>query len=235
MRIPAALLLLLLLLFPKTRVAAGEGAVTRGDFVVLLWESAGAVPYDAATAFTDVPRDHACAQALGWAAAQSLVLGVGEGRFAPDQTLTVAEALKLAAFLESRYTGDSFHQQPAAGSPWYRSSVAYCEASGILEPGQFDDYQRPITRLEMARLFAATSLGRSMPEINDLERVRQSVPDLDGTEPDAEAAYRLYAQGVLTGSDGALTFRPGAPLTRAEAAAVAARMARAEQRVRLWG
>lgn len=164
-----------------------------------------------------------------------LMQGVGEGRFAPDQVLTVAEAVKMAAFLESRYTGDSFHQQPAAGSPWYRSSVAYCEASGILEPGQFDDYQRPITRLEMARLFAATSLGRSMPEINDLERVRQSVPDLDGTEPDAEAAYRLYAQGVLTGSDGALTFRPGAPLTRAEAAAVAARMARAEQRVRLWG
>ena len=67
MRIPAALLLLLLLLFPKVRAAAGEGTVTRGNFVVLLWESAGAVPYDAATTFTDVSRDHACAQALGWA------------------------------------------------------------------------------------------------------------------------------------------------------------------------
>lgn len=164
----------------------------------------------------------------------SLMEGIGEGRFAPAQTLTVAEAIKMAAFLESRYTGDSFHQQPTAGSPWYRASVAYCEASGILQPGQFTDFQRPITRAEMAGLFGATSLGRSMPEINDLERVRQSIPDLSADDPSAEAVYRLYAQGVLTGSDGALTFRPNDSLTRAEAAAIISRMARAEQRVRLW-
>ena len=88
MRIPAALLLLLLLLFPKVRAAAGEGTVTRGTFVILLWESAGAVPYDAAVSFTDVPRDHDCAQALGWAAARDLVRGVGGGRFEPDRPIT---------------------------------------------------------------------------------------------------------------------------------------------------
>ena len=40
MRISAALLLLFLLLFPRARAAAVPAAVTRGEFVVLLWESA---------------------------------------------------------------------------------------------------------------------------------------------------------------------------------------------------
>ena len=47
----AALLLLLLLLCPTAR--GEEGPVTRGGFVSALWESAGAVPYDAQTPFSD--------------------------------------------------------------------------------------------------------------------------------------------------------------------------------------
>ena len=164
----------------------------------------------------------------------NLMQGVGDGRFAPHQTLTVAEALKLAAFLESQATGDTFHLQAVTGSPWYRASVAYCEAKGILAPGEFDDFERPITRAEMARIFAATSLARSLPERNSLSRVRASVPDVGPGDYAAEAIYSLYAKGILTGIDGSLTFRPEDSLTRAEAAAIVSRLARAEQRVDLW-
>ncbi len=163
-----------------------------------------------------------------------LMEGVGGGRFGPNQTLTVAEALKLAAFLESQATGDTFHLQAVTGSPWYRASVAYCEAKGILAPGEFDDFERPITRAEMARIFAATSLARSLPERNSLSRVRASVPDVGPGDYAAEAIYSLYAKGILTGIDGSLTFRPEDSLTRAEAAAIVSRLARAEQRVDLW-
>ena len=163
-----------------------------------------------------------------------LMEGVGGGRFGPNQTLTVAEALKLAAFLESQATGDTFHLQAVTGSPWYRASVAYCEAKGILAPGEFDDFERPITRAEMARIFAATSLARSLPERNSLSRVRASVPDVGPGDYAAEAIYSLYAKGILTGIDGSLTFRPEDSLTRAEAAAIVSRLARAEQRGDLW-
>ena len=37
-----------------------------------------------------------------------LTSGVGKNRYAPNQTLTVAEALKLAATIESRYQGTTF-------------------------------------------------------------------------------------------------------------------------------
>ena len=163
-----------------------------------------------------------------------LMEGVGGGRFGPNQTLTVAEALKLAAFLESQATGDTFHLQAVTGSPWYRASVAYCEAKGILAPGEFDDFERPITRAEMARIFAAPSLARSLPERNSLSRVRASVPDVGPGDYAAEAIYSLYAKGILTGIDGSLTFRPEDSLTRAEAAAIVSRLAGAEQRVDLW-
>ena len=164
----------------------------------------------------------------------SLMQGVGEDRFAPHQTLSVAEALKLAAFLESQATGDTFHLQPATGSPWYRSSVTYCEASGIIAVGEFTDFERPVTRAEMAYIFSRTSLGRSLPELNSLNRVKATVPDVAAGDYAAEAIFGLYAKGILTGSDGDLTFRPNDSLTRAEAAAIVSRMARPEQRVTLW-
>ncbi len=106
MRTSAALLLLLLLLLPRVR-AASPDAVTRGDFVVLLWESAGAVPGDAAQGFSDVHRDDPCSTAVGWAAERRLVLGTGGGRFEPDRPITWEEAavlLRRWAALQGRDT-----------------------------------------------------------------------------------------------------------------------------------
>ena len=47
----------------------------------------------------------------------------------------------------------------------------------------------------------------------------------------ASAIFGLYAKGIITGSDSRLTFRPDAVITRAEVAAIVARMVRPEQRV----
>lgn len=163
-----------------------------------------------------------------------LMEGVGNNRFAPDKHLTVAEAVRLAACMESRQRGDNFHQQSVSGAVWYRSSVDYCVASGILRRGEFTAYERPVTRAEMAHIFASTSLGRAIPEKNSLERVKASVPDVKAGDYAADDIYALYAKGVLAGSDGKLTFRPGDTVTRAEAAGIAARMARMEQRITLF-
>ena len=160
--------------------------------------------------------------------------GVGGNRFAPGMALTVAEALQLAAQLESRYTGDSFHTAVHSGGAWYTPAVDYCIASGIIRSGEFSSYTRVITRAEMARIFAATSLAREMPAVNSLARVKASVPDVKAGDYAADAIFGLYAKGVLTGTGSSLTFRPSGSFTRAEAAAIVARMARAEQRVDLF-
>lgn len=166
-----------------------------------------------------------------------LTSGVGGNRYAPKQTLTVAEVLKLAATMESRYKDDSFHTSSSTGPYWYSGAVNYCLASGIIQNGTFSqkDYLRPATRREIAQIFAATSQAKHMKNINDLSRIKVSVPDVKPGDPGADAIYSLYAKGVLTGVDSKLTFNPKGTVTRAEAAAIVARMARAEQRLTLWG
>lgn len=164
-----------------------------------------------------------------------LMEGDGSGLFEPERTLTVAEALRLAACLESRARQDDFHLQSVSGPQWYSSSIAYCEASGVIFPGEYGqaDYDRPITRSEVARIFSATTPVRSMGYLNSLSQVRTSVPDVNEGDYAADAIYGLYAKGILTGTDSTLSFHPEDSLTRAEAAAIVSRIARPEQRMTL--
>lgn len=139
MRISAALLLLFLLLFPRARAAAVPAAVTRGEFVVLLWESAGAVPGDAAQGFSDVRKDDPCSTAVGWAAERRLVLGTGGDRFEPDRPITREEAallLRRWAALQGRDTflpdGVAACNDYADLSSWAGDTLCWATDTGLL-------------------------------------------------------------------------------------------------------
>lgn len=163
-----------------------------------------------------------------------IMSGTGNNAFEPGREVTVAEALQMAANMDSRFKGDTFHTTAHVTAPWYTEAVDYCLASGTIAAGQFDDYERQITRRELAQVFAATSLARSLPDRNSLVRVMAAVGDVSGRDEGAQAIYGLYAKGILTGVDENLSFRPDDLVTRAEAAALAARLARPEQRVDLF-
>ena len=133
-------LLLFLLLFPRARAAALPAAVTRGEFVILLWESAGAVPGDAAQGFSDVGKDDDCSTAGGWAAEHRLVLGTGGGRFEPDRPITREEAavlLRRWAALQGRDTflpdGVAECNYYADISPLADDSLYWATDTGLLE------------------------------------------------------------------------------------------------------
>lgn len=187
-------------------------------------------------AFQDVAEDDWFSRWVSLVYSVGMMEGVGSGKFEPLRSLTVAEALRLAACLESRALQDDFHLQAVSGSAWYHSSVVYCEASGIIAPGEFGqtDYDRPITRAEMAHIFAETTPVRSIKHINDLTHIKSVVPDVAGGEFAAESIYSLYAKGILNGVDSTHAFRPNTELTRAEAAAIIVRIVRPEQRIRFW-
>lgn len=162
MRISAALLLLFLLLFPRARAAAAPAAVTRGEFVVLLWESAGAVPGDAAQGFSDVGKDDDCSTAVGWAAEHRLVLGTGGGRFEPDRPITREEAavlLRRWAALQGRDTflpdGVAACNDYADTSPWADDSLYWATDTGLLEwsPGGRLDPAGTLTPDQAADIF----------------------------------------------------------------------------------
>lgn len=188
------------------------------------------------TVFRDVAEDDWFSRWVDLAYSVGMMEGTGGGKFEPLRSLTVAEALRLAACMESRARQDDFHLQSVSSPVWYTSSVVYCEASGIIESGEFSqkDYDRPITRAEMARIFAGATPVRSIRNINDPDHIRTSVPDVAADDPGAESVYSLYAKGILNGVDSTHAFHPDSPLTRAEAAAIVARIARPEQRIAFW-
>ena len=163
-----------------------------------------------------------------------IISGTGAGTFEPGREVTVAEALQMAANMDSRHKGDTFHTTAHVSTPWYTDAVTYCLASGIIARGQFEDYERQITRRELAQVFGATELARSLPQRNSPIQVMTAVRDVSAADPAAGAIYGLYTKGILTGVDESLSFRPDNPVTRAEAAALAARLARPEQRVDLF-
>ncbi len=185
-------------------------------------------------AFTDVKGRDWYALWVDLAYNTGIMSGTGNNAFEPGREVTVAEALQMAANMDSRYKGDTFHTTAHVTSPWYTEAVDYCLASGIISAGQFEGYERQITRRELARVFAATSLARSLPTRNDVVKVMGAVKDVSLREEGAQAIYGLYAKGILTGVDENLSFRPDELVTRAEAAALAARLARPEQRVDLF-
>lgn len=183
--------------------------------------------------FADVPEEEWYSLWVDVAYNTGIMAGTGGNLFEPGRVITVAEALQMAANMDSRYRGDTFHTTAHVSTPWYTDAVNYCRASGIIAANAFDDYTRQITRRELAQVFAATSLAKSLPYRNSLSKVSAAVGDVSANDPAADAIYGLYAKGILTGVDGTLSFRPDAAVSRAEAAALAARLARPEQRVDL--
>ena len=120
--------------------------------------------------------------------------------FAPHQVLTV----------DSIYLVDST-------LPWYASYVDYLEKLGVEVP----DPVKQATRQEFIAMLAAVVPEDMLTPINQIT----ALPDT------ADAAVlSFYNAGILTGVDDWGTFAPDKTLTRAETAAMVARVARPELR-----
>lgn len=138
-----------------------------------------------------------------------LMNGTGDGRFSPEETLTVRQTLALAVRVYEAYYG------LAATS--YTDAPAVARAYGICTT-VFSDYDAPISRAEAAKIFY-----RCLPEGEFYAlRAVSDIPDVDASlEPELYAVlHPLYTAGVLSGSDRYGSFQPDACFTRAEAARI---------------
>ena len=170
--------------------------------------------------FTDVSEDAWFADNVRAAYEYGLINGQSATRFAPDSSLTVAEAIKLAACLHSIYhTGSA---EFATSSPWYQTYVDYALQNGILRAAR-SDYTQPASRAVFASVLAASLPSEALPAINTIED--GAIPDVSMSASYADAVYLLYRAGVLTGSDSAGRFMPSGTIKRSEAAAIVTRMA----------
>lgn len=113
------------------------GELTRGMIVTILYRIEGRPAVDYSGAFEDVPIDAWFTAGVEWAAQSGIVLGYGDGIFAPDESVTREQ---LAAILY-RYAGwkgcDVETADVAAAdagdiSDWAAGAVGWAAGNGVL-------------------------------------------------------------------------------------------------------
>lgn len=156
---------------------------------------------------------------------QAVQLGIMAGRghscFAPDDSITLAEVVKMAAVTHSIYMGDGYVFDQKQGDHWWDTYLTYAVFSGILGAKDFADLQQTASRAQMAYVFA-----HALPE-TELEALHTDVkiPDVSDGAPYAAEIRLLYRAGVLQGRGTDGRFAPDSNISRAEAAAIIARIA----------
>lgn len=150
MRLPTALLLTLSLLLVPAAAQTAPPPASRMQLAVLLWESAGGVPYDANGPFSDVTRDEDGATAVAWCFAADLLLGTGDGCFSPHRPVTREELAAVLRRYAARLGRDTFLPDGAAAcneyediSPWADDSLYWACDAGALSwspGGRLDPY-----------------------------------------------------------------------------------------------
>ena len=178
------------------------------------------------SSFTDVATDSWYYEDVDNAVRLGIINGKTATTFAPDDNLTYAEAIKLAACMHQLYTEGAVTLKN--GNPWYQSYVDYCADNGIID--KYYDYNEKATRSGYMVIFAHALPDKALPKINDVPD--NSIPDVPMTRAYAPEVYKLYRAGILQGSDAEHSCKPLDNIKRSEVAAILSRMMDETKRVK---
>ena len=151
-----------------------------------------------------------------------LIDGVTAYAFKPDNQLTVAQAIKLAAALHQMQTSGSVTL--TNGHPWYNTYLAYAIRNKVVGE-EYKSYtaaqmNAPVTRGEFVHILrGATNYYTVRNEVAD-----NAIPDVKVTDTYGADIYTFYRAGILTGSDAKGTFHADSTIRRSEVSAILNRM-----------
>lgn len=186
--------------------------------------------------FTDVPAGAWYFADVVSAVRRGLVNGMTPTTYAPQGSLTLAQAVKLAACMhQNRAEGAVTLQNAADGLPWYDSFVRYALAHGILDAEPAGGWNDPVTRADFVRIFYRALPETAYEPVNTVPD--GAIPDDAADAPLPREVYAFYRAGILTGyaeGDGRAAHAFGADtgISRAEVAAIMNRMFDETARVR---
>ena len=175
--------------------------------------------------FHDIPSTEWYAAEVAGAYELGLMNGVGANLFDPNGSVTVAEAITMAARAHALYLNEAI---PDASGEWYAKYVSYAKTAGITaDEFAAADFDRPATRSEVAELFRKSMTADWFSAVNAVS----DIPDVPENAACRDGLLLLYNAGIVMGSDAVGTFNPDAAITRAEAAAIINRVALPEKRL----
>ena len=176
--------------------------------------------------FTDVTKDKWFYEYVKLAYEYALANGTSTTTFSPSNKFTVAQALTAAANIHTVYHGKTVRAQ-ALGESWYSPYVEYCIENGIITNGQFADYNKNITRGEMATVFA-----NILPN-SEYAVTRSGMPgDVNAGSAEYAAVKKLYEAGIVGGDAGTGNYRPSDEIVRSEACVIFTRIAAPSKRIK---
>ena len=170
--------------------------------------------------FTDVPDGAWYAQYVEKAVQAGLMEGTGNGRFSPDDTLSISQVIALCVRLHAQYNGNTVPE--TVDGPWYQGAYQYGLEEGLFNRSQLSSFiaNNPASRLQMvAWMDKAVPEGQKQPIHSEV-----TIPDVAPTDPGGTEIYKWYKAGILEG-DSSHRFNGGTSITRAETAAILCRLA----------
>lgn len=174
--------------------------------------------------FTDVSRSSWYYDSVRTAWEKDLIDGVTRTLYKPDDTLTVAQAIKLSAALHQMLNNNGKVTLRNGTPYWYSSYVSYAVDNGIIEKMYLDytpaQMNASVKRNEFVHIFYG-----AMNDYRQINTVADNkIPDVITTDTYALEIYTFYRAGILTGSDKNGTFYPTNDIKRSEVAAILSRM-----------
>jgi len=158
-----------------------------------------------------------------------LINGKGVGTYCPNDNLTYAEAVKLAACMYEKYTTGKVTLQN--GNPWYKTYFDYCTENNIIyKKYESFPFNEKATRSGYMEIFANALPDEALEPINYVPD--DSIPDVLISDAYGGHVYKLYRAGIVAGSDAAHNCKPASNIKRSEVAAILARMMNKDKRVK---
>ena len=177
--------------------------------------------------FTDIKESDWFYNNVKIAYQSGLINGSSPTTFSPNNNLTYAEAVKLAACMYQLYTTGSVSLTNDSPN-WYQSYVDYAKKNKIINKDY--DWTAQATRAGYMEIFANALPDNALPAINSV--ADGSIPDVPATHPNAAAIYKLYRAGIVQGVDVAHNCNPSSNISRSEVAAILTRMMDKSARVK---
>ena len=145
--------------------------------------------------------------------------GTSANKFSPNGVFTVGQAIAVAAKIHVIYRTGNYNYF-VEGSPWYQVYVDYALDTGIINYGDFSNFNRAATRAEMAHFLSRALPPAEFPSHNTVN----ILPDVNTGTKYHDDIFMLYRAGVLTGSNAKGKFSPLSSITRAEVSTIITRV-----------
>ena len=169
--------------------------------------------------FTDVAKDAWYYGDVKEAYDTGLINGMTATTFEPESNMTYAQAVKLAACMNQKYTTGSVTLVNGTVN-WWDTYLDYAKTHNIINKDY--SWNSNATRAGYVEIFAKALPDEALKAKNSI--ANGYIPDVGMSHPQSAAIYKLYRAGVLTGMDEKGTFQPDSSIKRSEVSAILTRM-----------